>query len=195
MKFENYLKLKEIAQIQTGYSFRSSIPECLDEGVYILQTKDFDDNAKICVDKMTKTELKELDGYLLKQGDLIFRSRGKAFMMSIFPAFESKTAFLAPLFKVSIKTDLILAEYLRWYINSAMCQATLVRLAEGATVKMISKSVLENLDIPVIDLQFQQLLMELDQLYVKEKEILEELGKKRKQFIESFLVQPMNINR
>jgi restriction endonuclease S subunit len=182
--------LGSLVKIQMGYSYRNSIPECLDESaMHLLQVKDIDEQGVIDLKKMNKTIHKDLKDFFLKEGDLIFRSRGPFFMLSQFPQYEANTIFLAPLFRFTLVDHCISPSYLQWYINRASSQVTLNRLSEGSMVKMITKSTLEDLIIPIPDESVQENIVQLHQLALREKQLADSVFELRKRLIDSIFSQ------
>ena len=182
--------LGSLVKIQMGYSYRNSIPECLDEdAMNLLQVKDIDEQGVIDLKKMNKTIHKDLKDFFLKEGDLIFRSRGPFFMLSQFPQYEANTIFLAPLFRFTLVDHCISPSYLQWYINRASSQVILNRLSEGSMVKMITKSTLEDLIIPIPDESVQENIVQLHQLALREKQLADSVFELRKRLIDSIFSQ------
>jgi restriction endonuclease S subunit len=179
-------RLGDLVKIQMGYSYRNSIPECLDDdAMNLLQVKDIDEQGIIDLKKMNKTLHKDLKDFFLTEGDLIFRSRGPFFMLSEFPQYEAKTIFLAPLFRFTLIDDCISPAYLQWYINRAASQVILNRLSEGSMVKMITKSTLEDLMIPIPSRSVQDNIVHLHKLALREKQLADSVFELRKRLIES----------
>lgn len=71
--------LKQIATIQTGYSFRRRLEVTLHGELSVIQMKDLQDDNTVNLDNLSKIDLIEIKKHHLAQkGDLIFRSRGFA---------------------------------------------------------------------------------------------------------------------
>ncbi len=188
------IPLKKLAILQMGYSFRSSIPHSLENhAMGVLQVKDIDSQGIVHIDEMTKVMPENLGkglyDYHVKPGDLIFRSRGPFFVLSTFPNYDRKAVFLAPLIKISLFEGLVLPDYLQWYFRTTACQNEFNRMAEGTTIKMIGKSVLEDLLIQVPSIEDQQLIVDLYRLMEREKELSADLLKYRSQLIEHVFLQ------
>ncbi|MDD3703908.1 MAG: hypothetical protein PHR12_06725, partial [Victivallaceae bacterium] len=71
------IKIKKLASVQMGYSFRSRLEPSEGGGVAVIQMKDLqDDNIVSCTD-LVKIDLNDIkEHHIVQKGDLIFRSRG-----------------------------------------------------------------------------------------------------------------------
>jgi len=72
-----------------------------------------------------------------------------------------------------------LPEYLAWYLNDVRAQGTIKNLARGATIPVISKELLGELEIEVPELSVQQKIVELERLRHKENSLIAEIGRLR----------------
>jgi len=101
-----------------------------------------------------------------------------------------KAVVAAPLLKIRItKPEKILPEYLNWYISQREAQVFLTSRAIGTAQKMISKDVLEDLEVFVPSITKQQNIIEMASLAVREQTLSSVLAEKRKQYISMVLMQ------
>ncbi|NLK84251.1 MAG: restriction endonuclease subunit S [Lentisphaerae bacterium] len=185
------IKIKKLASVQMGYSFRSRLEPSEGGGVAVIQMKDLlDDNTVWCNDliKIDMNGVKE--HHLAQRGDLIFRSRGLLTTSAILLKYPGKTVVSAPLIRIRVtRLDMVLPEYLNWYISQRDAQIFLTSRAKGTAAQMIDKQVIENLEITLPDLEKQKNIVELAVLSAREQKLLNTLSNKRKQYIESVLAQ------
>ncbi len=185
------MKIKKLATVQTGYSFRSRLEASPGGDVAVIQMKDLLDDNSVSCNGLLKIDMKVVKKHLLaKKGDLIFRSRGNVTTSAILLEDPGKAVVAAPLLRIRVaKKDLVLPEYLNWYISQRDAQIFLASRAKGTVQKMISKQTIEDLEVSLPPLEQQKNIVELASLSAREQIILNTLAEKRKQYISTILMQ------
>lgn len=185
----NFL-LKDIAEIQTGYSFRNKLTHSKSGNIYVIQMKDLD-SEYVC---NKNKDLFKIDSYnigdkhFVRQGDLFFKSRGKINNSSLLID-EMKAVLSAPQLLIRIKdSDKVLPEYLNWYLGQPIAQSYFNSVSEGTSQKMISRTALANFEVLVPSIKKQLLITELSSLQRKENEILKMLSEKKEQYYNNVLM-------
>ena len=185
------MRIKKLATVQMGYSFRSRLEVSQTGEVAVIQMKDLrGDNTVNCVGlaKINMEEVKE--HHLAQRGDLIFRSRGLVATSALLLEDPGKAVVAAPLFRIRVtKPDKILPEYLNWYISQRDAQIFLTSRSKGTVQKMISKQVIEDLEVVLPSVAAQKSIVELAALSAREKKLLHTLANKREQYISTALMQ------
>lgn len=185
------MKIKKLATVQMGYSFRSRLEVSPTGEVAVIQMKDLrDDNTVDCVGlaKINMEEVKE--HHLAQRGDLIFRSRGLVTTSALLLEDPGKAVVAAPLFRIRVtRPDKVLPEYLNWYISQRDAQISLTSQAKGSVQKMISKQVIEDLEVALPSVEVQKSIVELAALSAREIKLLHTLANKREQYISAALMQ------
>lgn len=189
MKNYTYL-LKEIADIRTGYSFRTKIQPDFTGNTLVVQLKELSEKNKIDISTAVRINMSEIsENYLLQKGDLVFRSRGMDSTAAIMNMDANNVILSAPFQRIRISKPLeIIPEYLLWYINSKEAQTYFIANKTGTSVSMISTAVLADLPVVVPSLEIQKQIIEINTLAVKEIELQEELIKKKKLLTETILL-------
>jgi hypothetical protein len=185
------IKIKKVATVQMGYSFRSRLEAVEGGGVSVVQMKDLlDDNAVGC-DGLMKIDMEAVkEHHLARKGDLIFRSRGHTATSAVLLEDPGKAVVAAPLLRIRVtKPDKILPEYLNWYISQRDAQIFLTSRAKGTVQKMISKQAIEDLEVALPSLEKQKNIVELATLSAREQTLLHTLADKREQYISTVLMQ------
>jgi hypothetical protein len=181
-------KLGQVASIRMGYPFRSRLEHDAMGAIAVVQMKDIDDASLLHVEDAIRVNLAEVkDHHLIRQGDLIFRSRGRTNSVALISADIGPAVLAAPM--LLIRPVEVLPAYLLWYINLPTVQATLAAQAEGTSVRMISKAALEGLEILVPSRHKQQLIVEVSALATAEQGLLEQLASKRKRLADGVLMR------
>ncbi|NOY69981.1 MAG: restriction endonuclease subunit S [Deltaproteobacteria bacterium] len=185
------IKIKKLATVQMGYSFRSRLETSEGGGVAVIQMKDLLDNNTVSCDGLVRINMEAMkEHHFAQKGDLVFRSRGHVTTAAVLLEDPGKAVVAAPLLRIRVTTpDKILPEYLNWYISQRDAQIFLTSRAKGTVQKMISKQAIEDLEVALPSLEQQKNIVELASLSAREQTILNTLAEKRKQYISTILMQ------
>jgi len=179
-------ELKNIAGIQTGIFAK---PVSKGDVVY-LKAKHFDGNGKLKSKLHPDIFINDISKkHLLKPGDLIFAAKGTKNIAAVYESKNLPAVASTSFFTIKINsngTEKILPEYLAWFLNHPTTQKYLKRKAKGTAIASISKTVLEELQVPIPSLPVQKAALEIHSLRNKEihlKEKIEHLREKQIQQI------------
>jgi hypothetical protein len=172
--------LGEIADIRLGLAFRSRLEHDALGDVAILQMKDINESTGLSYSGATRGMLpKERRDFLLREGDLVFRSRGRSTGAALVGSDVPPAVLAAPL--LLIRPLRVLPDFLYWFINSDPAQAQLASVAAGTSVRMISAESLRALQVPVPPVAVQARIAEIARLIRREEELMIAITKRRKQ--------------
>lgn len=185
------MKIKELATVQMGYSFRSRLEASEGGGVAVIQMKDLLDDNTVGCDGLVRINMESMkDHHLAQRGDLVFRSRGSVTTAAVLLEDPGKAVVAAPLLRIRVtRPDMILPEYLNWYISQREAQIFLTSRAKGTAQTMISKQAIEELEVALPSLEKQKNIVELAAMSAREKNLLRTLADKREQYISTVLMQ------
>ncbi len=185
------MKIKKLATVQMGYSFRSRLEASEGGGVAVIQMKDLLDDNTVGCDCLVRINMETIkEHHLAQRGDLVFRSRGQVTTSAVLLENPGKAVVAAPLLRIRVANqDNILPEYLNWYINQRDAQIFLASRAKGTVQKMISKQAIEDLEISLPSIKKQKDIVELASLAAREQDLLHTLADKREQYIGAVLMQ------
>ena len=188
------MKIKKLATVQMGYSFRSRLEASGGGEVAVIQMKDLLDDNTVGCDDLVKIDLDAVkEHHLAQRGDLVFRSRGSLTTAAVLLEDPGKAVVAAPLLRIRVtKPDKVLPEYLNWYISQRDAQIFLTSRAKGTVQKMISKQAIEDLEVALPTLEKQKNIVELAMLAAREQSLLQKLADKREQYISTVLMQFVN---
>lgn len=179
-------KLKNIALVQMGLSFRSRIEPDADGNVAVIQMRDLTEDNKLDHSNLTTIDINGIhEHHLVKCKDLIFRSRGKTTTATIIDKALGRTIIAAPLFLIRVTSKNVLPEYLCWFINLSSSQAFLHSRATGTAMTMIGKSALDALEIPLPNLETQEQIVALADLLNKEQRLMRELAAQKEKLVKA----------
>ena len=185
-----FLKLKDIATISSGETFRSRIETSASGDVRVIQMKDLDANDTVNLEKVIQIRYsKPKPNQLVKQSDIIFRSRGKTNTAALLQKDTRNTIVASPLFRIRPDTEKVLPEFLFWWINQPSSQAYFSSRSEGSMLKMISKKVLANLEVSLPSLEQQRKIADFFNLSMEEQRLLEKIKKNKAIFVQAILMQ------
>ncbi|WP_282053165.1 restriction endonuclease subunit S [Phaeobacter inhibens] len=177
------MHLGELCTIHSGYTARGRLVALPDDGMLTIQLRDVGLGETLNSDTLERYDLPNLaDRYLVQGGEVIFKSRGEPNTAAVVEkVLGDKVAVLLPLLILRPDTTLLSSGYLAWAINQQDAQRKLGAEAQGTSLRMISKATLENLEIPVPDLETQHRIATLDALSKKEGRLLRDLANSREQ--------------
>lgn len=184
------VKVKDIALIQMGYSFRTRL-ESIDTGtVSVIQMKDLTDRNRVDSNALALVDMENPKvHHLVKPGDLIFRSRGLTTTSAILLDDPGMAVVAAPLLRIRVTSRKIIPEYLNWFINQKPAQNFLASQAKGTAQKMISKETLEDIEVFLPSIGRQKTIIALASLAEEEQYILGKMAEKRKQYVSITLIR------
>lgn len=182
--------LKDIAEIQTGVFAKTNV----DGEVTCLQVNDFDESGNhsgIWVPSLSVESLHSK--HFLLKGDILFAAKGyknfAAVRTNSLPLAVASTSF----FVLRIHKQNLLPEYVKWFLNQPDTIQRLKSEAKGTSIPSISKKSLEQIEIPSIPLDKQNLILKIDHLRISQKELLQKIASLRDQLIQQQLNKAVNI--
>ena len=165
--------LGAIAEVSTGYPFRKKVESEEGGDLVLVQMKDIDGAGGV-VGPGTIT-LRSTGAsyhrYLLRDGDLLFQSRGSRHPAAIVqPGIRGIAA--AGLHVIRADQHRVRPDYLAWWLNHPRSQAKITEdLARGSYIPFVSKADLLAFLVPVPTMPVQQRIVEIDRLRRREREL------------------------
>jgi len=190
-------KINGLADIQIGYQFRGKV-ETDSLGTHkVIQIRDLDSEFRLNTDSCwTVTPKGNIFRYLVSKGDVLFLARGQRnHAVAITQSLQSTIA-AGYFYIIRIKSELILPEYLAWFINQAPAQQYLHNTARrGTHMPLIPLSAFANLEVNLPDLNMQQLVVDLSKLQEREDGLLREIQAKRSLLIKRLSLKAVKKER
>lgn len=175
-------KLKDIVEIQTGIYAKASPSS---NTVY-LQVNDFDkegiifDNTKASVSTNAKNH-----NHYLSVGDLLFAAKGTKNFCAVFTGHDEKCVASSSFLVIRVtRSDNAEPEYINWFLNLPSTLMLLSSNAVGTSIPSITKTMLEDIEIPLPPITTQKKIVEIAKLQKKERELREAITVKRQQIID-----------
>jgi restriction endonuclease S subunit len=185
---EQTYKLKEIATINSGYSFRTKVQNNPTGNTYVIQMRDIAEDRFGIESTPNKVDGGSInEKHLLQQGDILFMGKGaNNFAVCYDEKFKPAVAASA-FFMIRPDQGKVNPKYLCWYINNNRAQAFIESNRAGSYIPNVNKSVLEELEIMLPPMKLQNTIAELSQLTVKEHDLLGQIRDKRELLMNTIL--------
>ena len=175
-------KLKEIATIQTGVYLKSApSPD-----TYYLQVNDFDDNGILHPTvKPTTIVAPKAARHLLTTDDLLLAAKGDKNFCTTAPV-QIGRCVASPSFLIIRIADptRVLPEYVCGFLNLPTTRQLLTAQFKGSAITSLSKSDLEEIEIPIPSPKQQQTYIALTRLQRREQALYRAIAERRKQLID-----------
>ncbi|MEM9158418.1 MAG: restriction endonuclease subunit S [Verrucomicrobiota bacterium] len=175
------MKLNDVSQARPGYLSRSKIEPNEKGSHFLLQIRDFDKERRtIDASGLFRFFAKPVkDESLLQDGDVIFLAKGaRNFAAAVqglpYPCLAASYFFvLRPLPK-------LLPAYLAWQLNQEPARQHFAKFGtSGAHMPVVRREVLENLEIPLPNIEQQRKIVAIDQLARQQTRLLAQLADKK----------------
>ena len=184
------VKLKDIAVVSSGITFRSRLQPLAAGNLRIVQMKDLGDDNRVHVGDVMRVEYKmPKRSHFIQVGDLVFRSRGQTTTAAILNADCDNAVVAAPLLRIQVRRERVLPEYLLWYLNHPVAQAYFFSCSEGTAIKMITLKTLESMELDLPPMETQSVIVRLFNLSMTEQHLLESIKQQREKYIQELLFQ------
>ncbi len=180
--------LKHIAFIQTGVFARPA-----KEGqIVYLQSKHFDENRILKSSLYPDLKAGSIsEKHLLQTGDIIFAAKGTKNFAALYESKNKPAVASTSFFVIRLNEDFqdkILPEYLTWYLNSASSQNYLKSKAVGSSIVSISKSVIDELELSIPDLDTQKAILIITHLRNAERKLQKQIELLREKQIQQQII-------
>jgi len=180
------MKLRDIAEIRSGYQFRGKI-EPDPAGAYrVIQIKDIKDGQRLSTDDLVTVNINRApEPYSVDLGDVLFLSRGQRLFAT--PITERLTDTIATyyFFILRPKTQQVRPRYLAWCINQVPVQAVLNTVKRGTHMPLVSRTDVEGIEVDLPPLATQDTIVKLAELARRESDLLAAIQRKRTELIEA----------
>jgi hypothetical protein len=178
-------RLADIADIRTGFPFRTKVVPAADGTLAVVQMKDVDESAGLIPEKCVRIEDEPrlYQRHLLELGDVLLQSRGHKFPAVLF---DKPLHAVAALGLVVIRPKgSVDSGYLCWVLNHPRIRDALRGVARGTYVPFLARADLEEIQVPVPPRETQGRLVEIDRLRRQEARLVALLADKSELFMDS----------
>lgn len=178
--------LKQICSIRTGISIIKE-GDNTDPEYPLIQLKDISDDGILNKD-LKKVNIKNLlHNHIIKKDEIIFKAKSinnAAVIIKEDGKFITTSHFLI----LSVKVlEILIPDYLCLYLNQKNAQRYFRKIGAGTSSPIITKQDLGRLKIIVPPLEKQQQIVDIHNLWAKEKELLKEKIDVKNEYIKEML--------
>jgi restriction endonuclease S subunit len=183
------LKLKDIANIQFGHyaqpSKNGTIP--------YLQAKHFNASGQFTynIDTLLEEDDKTADN-LLQDGDILFVSKGFRFFATEYKIEFGKAVASSIFFVIKADKNKVIPAYLVSILNLPKNLLHFQQSGAGSSIPSIRKNELADFVVNLIPLHQQQKIVALQELYLKDLQLTENLIKQKQLLFQSTLSKILN---
>lgn len=182
------VKLKEVARITAGLPARKKMEEDPQGNMRVIRPKDTAAWRRVNHDELIRIRFKgrKIESYFLKPGDILFFGRsGQSHSVVLESPVPENTAAAPSFMVLRIKDDKTLPHYLNWYLNSDRAQKYFMAEAGGSFQRVVTKSVLENLEVPLPEQSDQERIVRIWYLWLKEERLTRQRLKHREEMVQA----------
>ena len=184
------VSIKDIASIQTGLFAK---PLVLGDVVY-LQSKYFDEQGNLIASLHPDLLIEDISQkHLLRAGDVLFAAKGTKNFATVYEEHNLPAVASTSFFVIRFSSSEVLPEYLSWFLNNPNTQIALKAQAMGTSIPSISKSVLEQLEIPIPSIEKQKSVVSISKLLIQEKAIQVKLETLRDKKIQHQIINAITL--
>lgn len=183
------MKLSEIANISTGYSFRSKITHDPEGDTKVVQMSDVDKYRGIMRENMaTISDFNpRRDRYYLEAGDVIMISKGYNLNAFTIPGWLENAVAVNSFLVLKPDNSKVIAPYLAWFLNSKRVQHFFKSISAGTNIPNLSIKALGSVEIRLPSIEHQQEVAMID-MYKNTEIILHQmLAEKKEQMVDALL--------
>lgn len=178
----NFIPLPALCKIQTGYTARGKLQRNPSDGVRAVQLRDIQGQDTCEPEDAPRYDVEAAsERHWARPGDVLFRSRGEqTTAVLVAPAASEAVVAILPLLILRPNRTLVDPAYLAWIINQPISQQHFDSCAQGTSMRMIGRVCLDDLEIPVPDLDTQRRIVAIDRLSEREHALMGALSEKKR---------------
>ena len=183
------IKISDISEIKTGLVLiRKKADKNVDEkfSYKVVSLKSFNENALFddtFADEFISSE-QISEEYKVSRGDILLRLREPNFAVYIDKDYDD-LIFSSLMVRIRVKSDKFDPCFVAHYLNSSTVKRALAPDVSGTTIAMIGVASINNLKIPLVNLQTQNKIVKYLNLVRQESEILQNLRAAKQKYHKS----------
>lgn len=181
--------LHRVADIQTGYVFRSRITEAPNGALRVIRNTDLRMGHVSLQDNVRVDIPDRGNQWRLRRGDILLRTRGQDTAVALIPKTpDEETIAAAPLTVIRVRqpetTD---SAYLAWQIAQSDVQRYLNLAAQGSAIPTVNKRVIEQIPLHLPPIEEQRRIAEIATLSADLRRLTHRLADLEAAYIDSLL--------
>jgi restriction endonuclease S subunit len=186
---DSMLYLIDIATIRSGYLFRERIKPDASGQYLVIQAGDILSDAGFSGSSLVRVSLPDVKrSQVLENGDVLFISRGPR-KQAIAVTSPIENTIATSQFFVLRPDERLSPEFLAWYINQRPAQRYIEEYSTGTSASLINLVAMKSLPVETPPIETQARVTKINQLSLREKELMEAIQSKRRALIEMTLLK------
>lgn len=175
-------KLRDIADIRSGLTFRTRAEPNPAGGYRLLQIKDITGDGALRLDNLMLTDVSgHPSDSVLRQGDVLLTARGTRNQAALFDVPFDNIIVGSQFFIIRLRSQVVLPAFLAWHLNQHESQRYLRENTSGSYIPFLPKGPLAELPVPFPSLTVQRSIVEIHRLSVQENHLAQTIQEKRNQ--------------
>ena len=203
-KLKRFLKLSDLTEIRTGFTFREKIEEVESGNAHVLQIKDIRNIATdtcsytLFADALPQIDWQGKDNAIVSPESVLLPCRGEYLKAHYFVGNQDQSKALPLIvssqFLIIMPNQNVVPEYLCWYLNQPHVQYELRKESQGSKMPMLSVSTVNQFEVEIPSLDIQQRIIELNRIWEQEQILTQQLLKNREQMMMGMFKQLLQGN-
>ncbi|MBU4478195.1 MAG: restriction endonuclease subunit S [Candidatus Omnitrophica bacterium] len=187
-KEKSKVRLEEITDIISGHLFKNRISTDDEGNVSVIQLRDVTDEGNILYNQLSRVKLGKIgEDRFIKKNDIIFKAKSNKRIAALVGRDVEGLVATGHYFIIRELSPEVKPEYLVWFLNNSLVQKYFDSHARGTRIPIINKEILGNVEIIIPDIKTQEKIVAVNELYVKEKILIEQISEKRKLLVDTIL--------
>lgn len=179
--------LSEIAEVQVGYQARGRIDESLNGDFCIIRSQDVNERGDLEIKGLLRffpDSSIDPEKYLVRKDNILIKARGLDHRTISIDQVLEKTVAANSFYIIKIKNmERVLPQYLVWWLNQSPAQMYFEKEQGLSTIPFITTRALLNTPIQIPSINIQKKISEINLLFRKEQELLNQLMIKKEELI------------
>lgn len=183
---QNTRKLIEIADVLRGRWIQTNRinAETIEDTIPYIRISDIVDEAVVC-DFARRVPKSYGDRTLLREGDILLSNQGTIGKIALVSRSAAGSIPSSQIFVIRPHPNEINPDFLKLYLTSMHVKSYLKGNTTGMYIPKITKRDVENLPIPIVDIQTQKEIIEKSRgIQIKSQQLTEQLAESREEFEE-----------
>jgi len=187
MFYQKY-KLKDLTNINSGFSFRTKVQNNPSGNTFVIQMRDISADRSGITNEPLKINGEMIHkSHLLKNGDVLFVAKGAKNLAVCYDEQFKPAVAASAFFVIRIRDKNLISPYLCWYLNSVRVQTIIKGQSVGTYIPNVNKSTLAELEVIIPPIRTQEMIANIHNLFIKEAELLDRIKEKRSILVDSIL--------
>lgn len=176
-----------LKEMFSGYSFRSKVEHNTNGDLAVIQMKDLENDYQLIGENLTWISSGIVpEKYLLRQGDVLFLSKGANNKALVFDQ-PIKAVAASVFFVLRPDPNQIIPEYLAWYINQRETQKYIEENRAGTYIPNVNKSTVLGISIKLPPIYKQELIAKIVNASGRELKLMQRLMNKKQILINNLI--------